>query len=415
MGCSFYICSGFYATLQERFGMSTTSFKLFTFSVFLSLVGTSNLLGQHGVHGADSLHNAAIAAEHGATDAVHADDAHGAATEAEADFDAAALIMHHIADSHEFHAWGEGEKGFTLPLPVILWTDNGLVSFLSSAFHHDDAGKHVVEQKGQRFVKVHDKIYYANEGADDHGAYVTHGAEHAIENRQPLDFSITKNVFSLLMSAFFLLLLFIPAARSYGRSGGVPKGLAGFLEPLVLFVRDDIARPNIGEHRYAKFMPYLLTAFFFIWINNLIGLIPIFPFSANLTGNIAVTFTLAFFTLIITNVSANKGYWKHIFLPHVPLWLYPIMVPVEIIGILSKPFALMIRLFANISAGHIIILSLVSLIFIFKSVAISPVSVAFVLFMNFIELLVAALQAYIFTLLSALFIGLAHVEEEAHH
>jgi F-type H+-transporting ATPase subunit a len=411
MGCSFYICSGFYGTLQARFGMLSTYFKLLVFSLFIVISGAPRAWAQHASEHPDTAHSTHQ------SENVHADTNHGDAhaTEGEAEFDAAAMIMHHIADSHEFHAWGEGEKGFTLPLPVILLTKNGLVSFLSSEFHHDDEGKHLVERGGQRFVKVHDKIYYAENQADSHGSYVVHGEDHSVLNAKPLDFSITKNVFSLLMSALLLLVLFIPAARSYARNNGVPRGLAGFLEPLIVFVRDDIARPNIGEHRYAKFMPYLLTAFFFIWINNLIGLIPIFPFSANLTGNIAVTFTLAFFTLIITNISANKGYWKHIFLPHVPLWLYPIMVPVEIIGILSKPFALMIRLFANISAGHIIILSLVSLIFIFKSVAISPVSVAFVLFMNFIELLVAALQAYIFTLLSALFIGLAHVEEEAHH
>ncbi len=391
--------------------MLSTYFKLLVFSLFIVISGAPDAFGQHFDAHPDTTHNAQDVAH---AEGEHAPDEHAEAA-GEEEFDAAAMIMHHIADSHEFHAWGEGHSGFTLPLPVILWTNKGLVSFLSSEFHHDDEGKHPVERGGQRFVKVHEKIYYAENEADAHGVYVVHGEDHAVLSAKPLDFSITKNVFSLLMSAILLLALFIPAARSYARNNGVPRGLAGFLEPLIVFVRDDIARPNIGEHRYARFMPYLLTAFFFIWINNLMGLIPIFPFSANLTGNIAVTFTLAFFTLIITNVSANKGYWKHIFLPHVPLWLYPIMVPVEIIGILSKPFALMIRLFANISAGHIIILSLVSLIFIFKSVAISPVSVAFVLFMNFIELLVAALQAYIFTLLSALFIGLAHVEEEAHH
>ena len=188
--------------------------------------------------------------------------------------------------------------------------------------------------------------------------------------------------------------------------------MAKFLEPLIVFVRDDIARPNIGEKDYKRYMPYLLTLFFFIWINNLIGLIPFFPFSANYTGNIALTMTLAVFTLLITNFSGKKYYWKHILTPPVPVALWPIMIPVELIGILSKPFALMVRLFANITAGHIIILSLVSLIFIFDTVLISPVSVAFVLFMNVLELLVAALQAYIFTLLSALFIGMA-VEE--HH
>jgi F-type H+-transporting ATPase subunit a len=160
-------------------------------------------------------------------------------------------------------------------------------------------------------------------------------------------------------------------------------------------------------------MPYLLTVFFFIWINNLIGLIPFFPFSSNLTGNIVFTMVLAFITFIITTLNANKDYWKHILLPPVPKALYPIMIPIEIIGMFTKPFALMIRLFANITAGHIIILSLVSLIFIFKTVWISPVSGVFVIFMSILEMLVAALQAYVFTLLSALFIGMA-VEEHEH-
>ncbi len=346
------------------------------------------------------------------TSADHHVDAHSEAKPEE--FNPAEFILHHIADAHDFHIWGEGENSLSLPLPVILWTNSGLVTFMSSAFHHDDAGHHLVEVGEQRFVKYHGKIYYAADSMDEHGAFVVYNDEHTVVNQKPLDFSVTKNVFSMLLSVFILMILFIPAAASYNKNGGVPRGLAGFLEPLVVFVRDEIAKPNIGEHRYKKFMPYLLTVFFFIWVNNLIGLIPIFPFSANLTGNIAFTMTISVFTLLATNVFSNKGYWKHIFLPHVPWWLYPIMIPVELIGVISKPFALMIRLFANISAGHIIIISLTSLIFIFKSLAIAPVSVGFVLFMNFIELLVAALQAYIFTLLSSLFIGLSHVEEEHH-
>lgn len=349
------------------------------------------------------------AAEHHAE--AHGDDHHGEHGE-EGGFDITSTVMHHIADAHSFHAWGDHESGFTLPLPVILWTDQGLVTFMSSAFHHDAAGHHVVEVGGQRFVNYHEKIYYASEEANVHGAYVEYGEGDHPTNPRPLDFSITKNVFSLLMSVLIILLLFGGSARSY-KKGLVPSGMARFIEPLVIFVRDDIAKPNIGEDRYRKFLPYLLTLFFFIWVNNLIGLIPFFPFSANLTGNIAVTLSLAFITLIVTNVSANGGYWKHIFMPPVPMWLWPILVPVEIIGVFSKPFALMIRLFANITAGHIIILSLTSLIFLFESLAVSPVSVVFVLFMNFIELLVAALQAYIFTLLTALFIGLASPKE--HH
>lgn len=326
------------------------------------------------------------------------------------EFNPTELINSHIGDSHEFHLFDWNGVSYSIPLPVILWTDNGLVSFLSSEFHHDNTGEHIVEKNGQNFVRHNEIIYYADRYAelseDDKSAFNF--------DARPLNFSITKQVFSMLMSVIFMLLLFSAVARSYKKNKMAPKGLAGFMEPLILFVRDDIAIPNIGKN-YAKYMPYLLTVFFFIWVNNLIGLIPFFPFSANLTGNIYFTFTLAFITFLITAFSGNKHYWSHILLPSVPKWLYPIMVPVELIGMLTKPFALMIRLFANITAGHIIIMSLVSLIFIFKSVAMSPVSGVFVLFMSVLEMLVAALQAYVFTLLSALFIGQAIEEPEHGH
>ena len=219
-------------------------------------------------------------------------------------------------------------------------------------------------------------------------------------------------------SIALLLIIFIGVANSYKKTvGKAPRGLQSFLEPIILFVRDDIAKPNIGS-KYQRFMPLLLTMFFFIWINNLIGLVPFFPGGSNLTGNIAVTLVMATITLVVVNVNGNKDYWKHIFLPDVPFWLYPIMWPVELVGVLSKPFALMIRLFANITAGHVIVLSLISLIFVFKAVAVSAVSVPFVVFMDVLELLVAVLQAFIFTLLTALFIGSAvaehHHDEHAH-
>jgi F-type H+-transporting ATPase subunit a len=217
----------------------------------------------------------------------------------------------------------------------------------------------------------------------------------------------------MFLSVIILFVLFFFTAKNYKNNNLVPKGIAGFLEPLVTFVRDDIAIPNIGK-KADKYTPYLLTVFFFVWINNLIGLIPFFPFSSNLTGNIFFTFVLAFITFLVTLFSGNKNYWSHILLPPVPKLLYPIMIPIEIIGIFTKPFALMIRLFANITAGHIIILSLVSLIFIFNSVAVAPISGVFVLFMSVLELIVAALQAYVFTLLTALFIGQA-VEDHDHH
>ncbi|OAB31499.1 ATP synthase F0 subcomplex A subunit [Flavobacterium fryxellicola] len=328
-------------------------------------------------------------------------------------FNATELINDHIGDSHEFHIADWNGHPITFYLPVILWTNNGLEIFSSEKFHHDNKAEHVVDQNGQKLVRNNEIIFYADkfetltQDQKDLGAFEF--------DARPLNFSITKNVFSMFMSAIIMFLLFLVVARSYKKNQLAPKGIAGFLEPLITFVRDDIARPNIGEKKYAQYMPYLLTIFFFIWINNLIGLIPFFPFSSNLTGNIYFTFVLAFITFIVTTLSGNKEYWGHIFnTPGVPVWLAPIMIPVEIIGILTKPFALMIRLFANITAGHIIILSLISLIFIFESVAVSPISGAFVVFMTVLEMLVAALQAYIFTLLSALFIGQA-VAEHDHH
>ena len=328
----------------------------------------------------------------------------------EEEFNASEMINEHIGDSHEFHIMEWNGHPVSFYLPVILWTDNGLAVFSSEQFHHDNSGTHEVVVNGRSFLREEEVIYYADKyktlKEEDKGAFNF--------DARPLDFSITKNVFSMLMSAIILFLLFFFVARSYNKNQLAPKGLAGFLEPLVVFVRDDIAIPNIGHKKAARYMPYLLTVFFFVWINNLIGLVPFFPFSSNLTGNIFFTFVLALITFIVTTLSGNKDYWKHILMPPVPKLLYPIMVPIEIIGIFTKPFALMIRLFANITAGHIIILSLVSLIFIFKTIAIAPVSGAFVLFMSVLEMLVAALQAYVFTLLTALFIGQA-VEEHDHH
>ena len=318
-------------------------------------------------------------------------EAHG-----EEEFKPTEVIMEHIADAHDWHLWGHT----SIPLPVILYTDKGFEFFLSSQFHH---GEHDYVGK-----------YYTYRLVDKKKIQVV-GAAGEVDkaaSKRVWDFSITKNVASMFLAVIILLLIFTSVARTYKRrEGKAPKGFQSFIEPIILFVRDDIARPNIG-HKYARFMPLLLTIFFFIWFNNLLGLIPIFPGAANVTGNIAVTFVLAFVVLIVVNINGNRYYWKHILAPDVPWWLYPIMIPVELVGVISKPFALMIRLFANITAGHIIILSLISLIFVFKSLAIAPVSIAFVLFMNVLELLVAALQAFIFTLLTALFIGMA-VEE--HH
>ena len=320
---------------------------------------------------------------------------HGPAKHGEEKFEPTKVIMEHIADSHVWHLWGHT----SLPLPVILYTANGLEFFSSGHFHH---GEHDYNGKynNYRLEEDHIKVVGADGKIDEEAS------------KSVLDFSITKNVAAMFVAIFVILVIFISVAASYRkRVGKAPKGLQSFMEPIIVFVRDDIAKPNIG-HKYAKFMPYLLTTFFFILFNNLFGLIPIFPGGANVTGNIALTFVMAIGTLIIVNINGNKYYWKHIFKPDVPFWLYPIMIPVELIGIISKPFALMVRLFANITAGHIIVLSLISLIFIFETLAIAPVSVAFVLFMDVLELLVAFLQAFIFTLLTALFIGMA-VEE--HH
>ena len=322
----------------------------------------------------------------------------------EAAFNPVPIIMHHIGDAHEWHFWGEGEKSVSIPLPIILWDDNGLNVFMSSKFHHGEA---VVESNGNHYILYHEKIYKTNaEGTidlDDHGH---------LTNEKPLDFSITKNVASMLLSFVILIAVFSAVAGNYKKGNLVPKGIAGFLEPVVLFVRDEIAIPNIGEKKYVKYMPYLLTLFFFIWVNNLLGLL---PGAANVTGNIAVTFVLAFIALIVINVSGNKGYWGHmLWMPGVPVPVKILFAPIELIGIITKPFALMIRLFANITAGHIIILSLISLIFIFQTEFMAGGSVPLALFIYCLELLVAVLQAFVFTLLVALFIGMA-TEEHDHH
>ena len=329
------------------------------------------------------------------------------------EFDVNEMIMHHIKDSHEFHIMDIDGHSVSFPLPIILWTENGLVTFLSSEFDHDDSGNVIVEKKGQEFIKYHEKIFYANSTVGD--KHVTYDSAGNVTNKKPLDFSITKMVFSMFISMVLLLLIFVATARTYSQStNGEPIGLGKFTEPLVLFIKDEVALPMIGEKNHQKYMPFLLTLFFFIWINNVMGLIPFFPFSANLSGNIAFTFVLAAITFIITTIVANKDYWKHIFwMPGLPVPMKLFLAPIEFLGIFIKPISLMIRLFANISAGHIIILSLISLIFIFKSILLAPVSLFFSVFISLIEVLVVAIQAYIFTILSAMYIGSA-IEEHEH-
>ena len=316
-------------------------------------------------------------------------------------------ISHHIQDSHYFIFFSDTEKnvhyGFSLPVILI---DEGFHLFSSSKFHH---GETVAESNGKYYKLYHNKIYRTDaEGTlniDDH--------DHPT-NIKPLDFSITKNVLMIMVTAVLMLLLFIGLARSFGK-GPIVKGAGRFFEPIVVYIRDEIAIPNIGEKHYKKYMSFLLTVFFFVWFLNLLGLTPL---GINVTGNIAVTFALAILTFLITQFSGNKNYWKHIFwMPGVPVPMKIILAPIELLGVFIKPFALMIRLYANIMAGHIVLMSLIGLIFVFKNWIGSSLTFVLSFAISMIELLVALLQAYIFTMLSALYFGFAveeHEHDEAH-
>ena len=370
------------------------------------LVPGTQLYGQDEHHETDDAHLETVDS--------HSEDS-GQGEAAEEEFNATEYILEHVSDSHDWHILTRKDgHHVAVPLPVILYSKHsGLHLFSSKKIAHGHSYEgfqmghgsiEVVNKKGETVEKsLNGKIIEV----DEQGAMVEAGL--------PLDFSITKNVFMMMLSVIILLWVFLSLARGYKKMGiSEPKGLAGFIEPVIVFIEEDVAIPNIGEEKYSRFMPYLLTVFFFILLNNLMGLIPFFPFGANVTGNIAVTMVLAVITFLITQFSSNKGHWQHVFnTPGVPVWLAPIMIPVELIGLITKPFALMIRLFANITAGHIIVVSLISMIFIFKSIFVAAPSMLMVLFMDFIELLVAFLQAYIFTLLSALFIGMAMPEH--HH
>ncbi|HWZ22237.1 MAG TPA: F0F1 ATP synthase subunit A [Cytophagaceae bacterium] len=318
-------------------------------------------------------------------------------------FNASEMIMHHIGDSHEWHFATIGETHLTLPLLVIIYNKDtkGLDVFCSSDFRNESGHSSLKEGTAGNYTIHHDKIHSKD------------------ENAHIYDLSITKNVASLLISFLLLLSIFLYISSRYKKNPlSAPKGIQSLFEVIIQYIIEEVAKPSLGEKKYKKYLPYLLTVFFFIWFNNMLGLM---PGGANLTGNIAVTMMLAVTTFIITTLSANRHYWKHIFwTPGVPLPLRIIILPIEVIGIFTKPFALMIRLFANITAGHIIILSFIGLIFIFNSLGMAPLTMAFGLFMSFMELFVAILQAYIFTLLSAMYIGSAieaheHVEHDAHH
>lgn len=335
----------------------------------------------------------------------------GSGHQEEAEFNAGTMILEHVVDNHEWHIATLGHLHVTVPLPVILWYNGDIYQFCSSRFHNETHS-----YKG---------FTLASSGPEKGKIIRSNPTENGENMAKVYDFSITKNVLAILMSSILMLFIFIGIAKSYKQNPGkAPKGLQSLLEPLILFIRDDIAKSSIGEKKYEKFMPFLLTVFFFIFFNNLLGLIPFFPGGANVTGSISVTLVLAVFTFVITTINGNKHYWIDIVnTPGVPWWLklpVPLMPVVEIIGIITKPFVLMVRLFANITAGHIIVLGFVSLIFIFGQISVwlgygvSVVSVAFMLFMWVLELLVAFIQAYVFTLLSALYFGLATVEVEHH-
>ena len=319
-------------------------------------------------------------------------------------FNVTETILEHIKDDHSWHLWGQT----SLSLPVILYTPKGFEVFSSAKFmneHHEH-----IAYKGNYEYKIIEgkvkivKLVDATEAVD-------------IEASKALwDFSITKNVASLFVSVLILLVVLLTAAGAYKKTGvtSAPKGVQSFMEPIVLFVRDEVAIPNIGKKKFAKYMPFLLTIFFLVLTNNFLGLIPFFPGGANVSGNIAFTMTLAVCVFVVVNLSANKSYWEHIFwMPGMHWSMKLFLAPIELIGVFTKPISLMIRLFANITAGHILVLSLICLIFIFKTVYASAIAVPFAVFIGLIELLVAFLQAYIFTMLSAMYIGMA--TEEHHH
>lgn len=321
------------------------------------------------------------------------------------------IVFGHIGDSYEWHITTWGETEVRIPLPVIVYSSTtGWHAFLSSE---------LVENGG-----TYEGLSIAPAGSKYEGKIVEHDA--AGQEVRPFDISITKVTLALLINSLLLVVIVLGVAHWYKkkpRGAAAPGGFVGLMEMFIMMVNDDVIKSCVGP-KYKKFAPYLLTAFFFIFINNLMGLIPFFPGGANVTGNIAITMVLALFTFVIVNVFGTRTYWKEIFWPDVPWWLkvpVPMMPFIEFIGILTKPFALMIRLFANMLAGHMAMLVLTCLIFISASMgpvlnsSLTIASVLFNIFMNALELLVAFIQAYVFTMLSAVFIGLAQEEHKEEH
>lgn len=328
--------------------------------------------------------------------------------EAETKFDAGELIFDHILDSYDWHICTWKGKHVSVYLPVILYSEGEWYSFSSKEFHHHNQ-YHTKSKHGDDVTfEIPEEGKYAGKVVRimDDGTRI-----------KPLDLSITKTVCGLFMSCTLLVIIFLLVAKSYRERGEkAPKGLQALVEPLIIYVRDDIAKPNIGKH-YERYFPYLLTVFFFIFFNNLLGLIPFFPFGANITGNIAVTAVLALFTFIITNATGTKHYYEDIFnTPGVPWWLkfpLPLMPLIEVVGCFIKPFVLAVRLFANITAGHIVVLGFICMIFILGEMSavagagMSVLSVVLAVFADCLEVLVAFIQAYVFTLLSAIYFGMA--------
>jgi F-type H+-transporting ATPase subunit a len=335
--------------------------------------------------------------------------AHGEAQEKSTDIksEIKGFINHHLLDAHNFTFNANKETGehYGFSLPIILW-DNGLQMFSSSKFDHEA----VAENNGNFYVLHHEKIYKT----DEKGTLIQeHGHP---TNVRPLDLSITKSVVGILFVSVLMFILFSGLAKSYAKNGGIASGAGRFFEPLVIYVRDEIAIPNIGEKGYKKYMSYLLTMFFFIFFLNILGLTPL---GFNVTGNIAITASLALLTYLITTLTANKNYWSHIFwMPGVPTPMKFILAPIELLGTIIKPFSLMIRLYANILAGHVVLMSIIGLMFVFKSWIGSSLSFGLAFVLSILEILIAFLQAYIFTMLSALYFGAGneeHHHEEAHH
>ncbi len=335
-------------------------------------------------------------------------------------FNPSNFIIHHIADAHDIHLWGNTH----IPLPVILYSEeHGLDVFMSSAFEGHGETRLATRPSGVTYALNHGHIS-VHYPSHDHGHDHDHGDHDHHDHAGPhlYDLSITKSIFGMLLMLMLMLVMFSGMARSYTkRPGQAPTGLTNAMEPLVLFIRDEVAVPNIGAQKADKFLPFLMTVFFFIFFANLLGLVP-FIGGFNVTGTLGITMVMAAMVFAITTFNGNKHYWGHLFWPPgVPLFVMPIIIPIEIVGMLLKPIVLMIRLTANISAGHIIILSFTSLVFIFgqggdalaAGYGVGIFSTAFMIFMYCLELLVAFLQAFVFTLLAAIYFGEA--THEAHH